>query len=364
MVAYEEQIKIFEEELRKTPYNKRTQHHVGLVKAKIARLRDRQVSRSKGKGKTEGYTVRKSGDATVVLVGFPSVGKSTLLNQLTNAESKTASYAFTTLTCIPGLMRYKSAKIQILDLPGILRGAAKGVGKGREILSVLRTADLVLAVIDVFEPVQLQVIKKELNDSGMRLNETKPIVKITKAIRGGVDVASTVKLTKLQSKTIQAILNEFRINNAHVLIREDITAEQLIDVIEGNKKYVPLLVLVNKIDLAGSQLSSKVKKLAEDALWISAETGQGMDEVKEAIFNKLGLMRIYLKKIGREEDMEEPLIIGEGATIRNVCEKLHREFVLKFRFARVWGKSAKFPAQRFNLKHVLQDGDILQLYLR
>src|SRR3989344_3694611 len=110
-----ERIKELEEELSTTKYNKRTQGHIGLVKAKIARLKDDQQRKQAGKGKSDGYSVKRSGDATAIIVGFPSVGKSTLLNALTNAKSEVAAYAFTTLTCIPGLMEYKHAKIQILD---------------------------------------------------------------------------------------------------------------------------------------------------------------------------------------------------------------------------------------------------------
>jgi len=124
MPDYNERIKELEEELRKTPYNKRTQHHIGLVKAKIARLREAQEKRSSSGKKSTGYSIRKSGDATVIMVGYPSVGKSTLLNKLTNAESDVAHYEFTTLTVVPGLLNYKHAKIQLLDVPGIVRRAS------------------------------------------------------------------------------------------------------------------------------------------------------------------------------------------------------------------------------------------------
>ena len=122
-----------EEELSKTKYNKKTQGHIGLVKARIARLKEERVRRASSKGKSEGYSVKRTGDATAIIVGFPSVGKSTLLNAITNAKSKIGHYAFTTLTCIPGLMMHKHAKIQVLDVPGIVQGAASGKGRGREV---------------------------------------------------------------------------------------------------------------------------------------------------------------------------------------------------------------------------------------
>ena len=128
MVDYNQQIKELEDELKKTKYNKATQGHVGIVKAKIAQLREKQDTRTQQKtGRSDyGYSVRKSGDGTVLLLGFPSSGKSTLLNKLAGTHSEVAAYAFTTLTVIPGMMEYKQAKIQILDVPGIVSGAASG----------------------------------------------------------------------------------------------------------------------------------------------------------------------------------------------------------------------------------------------
>lgn len=79
--------------------------------------------------------MQRHGHARVALVGFPSVGKSTLLTLLTGTESEAAGYEFTTLTCIPGIIHHNDAKIQLLDLPGIIEGAAQGKGRGREVIA-------------------------------------------------------------------------------------------------------------------------------------------------------------------------------------------------------------------------------------
>ena len=364
MSDIEEKIKAIEDEIHNTQYNKATSHHIGKLKAKIARLKEEEIKRSSSGNKGQGFYVKKSGDATAVLVGFPSVGKSTLLNELTNAESKVGAYQFTTLDIIPGIMEYNNAQIQIFDVPGIITGASGGKGRGKEMLSVARDADLIIVVLDVLNPQHLKIILHELHDIGVRPNQHKPDVKVKKTGRGGVKVSSTIPLTKLDEPTIRSILNEYNIHNASVLFREDVDMDQFIDVLDGNKSYVPMIILMNKTDLVDENYLNQLRETMPEFIPISADKKMNMDYLKETIFNELGLIRVYLKPQGRHADMNDPLIIKKGTTVIEACGKLHREFVRNFRHAKVWGTSVKFPGQKVGPDHVLEDEDVLRVILK
>jgi hypothetical protein len=365
-MAIEEQIKAVEDEIQKTPYNKATQHHIGRLKAKLARLKDEQETRRlKSGGGGTSYAVKKSGNATVGLVGFPSVGKSTLLNQITDATSEVAAYDFTTLDVIPGLMEHRGAKIQVLDMPGLIRGASKGRGRGKEVLSVARSCDLLLLMIDVFET-HVDVLADELQLAGIRLNERPADVTLTKANRGGLTVNPTVKLTKLDVEMVADICREWGYLNGTVVVRQDITEDQLIDVLAGNRVFLRALVVVNKIDLVSSdyvkQLQAKLPgwKLVP----ISAEKGVGLTRLKDEIYTTLRFMRVFLKPQGKEADMADPMIVKQDSDVGMVCDAIHRDWRKRFRYANVWGPSAQFPGQKVGLDHPLKDSDVLTIVLR
>ncbi len=365
MVEYSDKIKELEAEIKKTQYNKATQHHIGLVKAKIAQLKEKEEARSGKGGGGKGYSVRKSGDATVILLGFPSSGKSTLLNALTGTNSPVGAYEFTTLDVIPGTLIFEDAKIQILDMPGIVRGAAAGTGRGREVLSVLHNADLVLVLIDVFRPDVIDVILKEVYDAHLRLNQRKPDVVLKKTPKGGINLGKTVKLAKLDDETIEKILKEFRINNAEIVIREDINADQLIDIIQGNKVYTQSLIVLNKMDMMPKEDLERVKRKYKPDICISAHEKINLESLKDLIYKKLGFVRVYCKEVGKKADMNVPLVLKKGATIQTMCEKLHKDFITKFKYAKIWGKSVKFAGQRLNkLTHKLVDKDIVEIHVK
>ena len=207
-----EKIKAIQDEMARTQINKATEHHLGLLKAKIAKLKKEQETDQvkKSSKKSDGFDVKRTGDATVVFIGLPSVGKSTLLNKLTGSKSAIGAFQFTTLTVVPGVLEHRGAKIQMLDLPGIIKGASSGKGLGRRILSVARSADIVLLILDVFQPYHEDVLIKELGNIGIRLNQNPPNIVIEKSTTGGIAVAQQVKLKKLYEKIVLYLM--FAIN--------------------------------------------------------------------------------------------------------------------------------------------------------
>ncbi len=360
MSSLEEQIAEVEEEIRSTAYNKATQLHIGRLKAKLAVLRLERETRAKGKGGGVGYAVRKSGHATVGLVGYPSVGKSTLLNRLTAADSETGAYDFTTVSIIPGMLRWGGASIQILDMPGLVPGAAKGRGRGREVLSVVRSVDLVMFLIDP-EHRDLRALVRELEGAGVRINDRPPRIVITHSDRGGLTVSSTVRLTHLAGGLALPIAREFGLHNGLIVFREDATADQLIDALAGNRVYVQALIVVNKAELLTpeerTQLSWELRQ--HEPLFVSAKEGVGLDALVDRLGHALRFIRIYVKPPGRPPDREEPVILREGDDIAALLRRLPGDLSRSFRAAQVWGRSARFPGQTVGRDHLLSDEDVV-----
>jgi len=245
-MSAQQRIAEIEAEIARTQKNKATEGHIGLLKAKLAKIKREiiDVSLKSSGGGGDGFEVAKNGDARVGLVGFPSVGKSTLLTRLTGTFSKVAAWEFTTLTCIPGVIQYKGARIQLLDLPGIVEGARENKGKGRQIIAVARTCNLILIVLDATRPaMHKKVIESELEGFGIRLNKKAPAITIRKKdkLGGGLDIIQNVKQTKMSEETILSILREYKMINADVMFNCDADPDDLIDVLEGNRRYIPCM---------------------------------------------------------------------------------------------------------------------------
>jgi len=351
MTTIDQQIDEILTEIRKTPYHKGTERHLGLLKAKVAKLKaKREASASRGSsGKGISYAVKKQGDATVVLVGPPSAGKSTLLNKLTNAQSKVAPYAFTTVSIIPGMMKYRDTDIQILDVPGLIEGAETGKGRGREVLSVVRAADLLILISDVKRPKAIQRITDSLESNGIRVNKSHPKVTIEKANTGGLSIKSNIA-QELSIETIKEIAREMGIKNGEIKIEQKLSTEELVDVFSRNRVYVPAINVLNKSDLI-----KQTTKFGGNTILISADTEKNIDELKSIIWEKLQFVRVYLIKPYEEPNFNDPMIVKNDWSLKKVSEKIGSEFADTKSRAKIWGPGAKFPEQEVSLNKKVQD---------
>jgi len=351
-----DKIKEIEEEMNRTQKNKATEHHLGKLKAQLAKLRRELLEDSSKTGPAgEGFAVQKFGNARVSLVGFPSVGKSSMLSKLTDTQSRVDAAEFTTLTCVPGVLYYNNCKLQLLDLPGIIDGAAHGKGNGRQVLAVAKASDLLLIVLEPNHGIeQRRSILRELDAMGIRINRKPPDVTFRHTKVGGVKLTSTCKLTKIDEQTCRVILHEYKVHNCELILREDITADDFIDVIEGNRKFIDALFVYNKIDTISME---DVDELARrpNSIVVSVNMGLGLDYLLEKIWEKLELVRVYTKRKGDHPDFDDPIILTKGrkgCDIKAICNTIHKDFINEFKYALVWGRSAKFSPQNCGLSRL------------
>ncbi len=352
MLTIDEQIKQIEEVLRKTPHHKATNGFIGAMRAKIARLRDKEIDMS---GKSAGgggpsFSVKKQGDATVVLVGPPSSGKSTLINRLTNAESKVAPYAFTTVTVVPGMLKYKEAYIQILDIPGLIEGAKEGKGKGREVLSVARSADLLIVMTDVQRVDLMGKMVAELEGSGIRINQEKPRVIIDKMSEGGLEIFSNIKQA-IDKETIKEIAREYGIKSGNITLKEKVGYERLFDAFSDNRVYVPTIFVINKVDMEPNYRNM----IDGEYVGICAEKGEGVSELIVEIWKALKFITVYLVKPDEDPKAGSPIIMKEGETLKDVALKIGTGFAADKKLIKIWGPGAKFPGQEVSFSTEVLD---------
>lgn len=354
MENLDEIIENIEKEIRETPYHKGTERHIARLKSRLVRIQEEKIQKivKASGGGGVGFAVKHTGDATVALVGPPSVGKSSLLNCLTNAESRVGAYDFTTLNVVPGMMKYQGAYIQLLDIPGIVEGAASGKGRGKEVLSIARNADLLLLIVDTKRINMVDDIKYELEKNGIRLDKTPPKVLIIKAHSGGIKINTNSRLD-ISLDTIKDLASDFRLTNAEIIIKENVSPDELIDVFIGNRVYIPYLVVVNKADL------SKKRNIDKDYIYTSTQTNNGLDELKERIWGKLEYIRVYTVKYNKKDD-NKPLIVKKGTTLKEIIELLRLDPELNLTKAKISGNGAKYKGQEVSLRFVPVDGTVVE----
>ncbi|KAH9383579.1 hypothetical protein HPB48_025185 [Haemaphysalis longicornis] len=360
--------------MARTQRNKATMGHLGLLKARLAKLRRELITpKGGGGGPGEGFDVAKTGDARIGFVGFPSVGKSTLMNTLAGVFSEVAAYEFTTLTTVPGVIKYKGAKIQLLDLPGIIEGAKDGKGRGRQVIAVARTCSLIFIVLDVLKPLHhKRILEREVEGFGIRLNKEPPAITLRKKDKGGINLQMMTLLLfflvsskRWHSRSWTWTLSRpFCLNTRSTTLTShcgvDATSDDLIDVIEGNRIYIPCIYVLNKID----QISIEASGIF--FTHIDTTSPKELDIIyKIPHCVPISAHHKYTKPKGQLPDYEAPVILSQDRkTVEDFCNKLHRTIMKEFKCALVWGSSVKHNPQKVGKEHVLNDEDVVQVVKR
>ena len=290
------------------PHHKGTDKLRADLRRRLSKLKDEQ-ERKKGGSRGDLFSVKREGAGQVALVGAPNAGKSQLLAALTNAEPEIADYPFTTQVPQAGMMPFENIQIQLVDLPPLTPDHTEPWA-----FNIMRNADCLLVLLDLSEdPVsELETIRQVLRGQRMILQGD---------TEGDAEPGSFIK--------------------RYLLV--------------GNKGDLPA---------AGENAAIFKKCYGErfPIVTVTAKEGTEVERLRQQLFSLLDILRIFSKRPGREADPGAPIILKHGSTVLDLAKEIHKDFVAKLQYARLWG-SGRFDGQRVQRDYILKDGDIIELHM-
>ena len=303
----EEKISALKEMLSIMPKHKGTEKLQADLKKRISNAKEEKKKKSKSKSTYNPYLIDKEGAGQVILLGYPNVGKSNIVDILSNAKVEVANYPFSTTLPKAGMVEYEDIQIQLIDTPPLVPEDVPG-----QMISAIFHADYITIVVDL-------------------------------AAENCLD----------QLFEIIEFLKEKR------LIREEIP--------ENVKGYYleDILVLATKIDLEDFEENLEViKDLYPNllVLEISNQSGKNVEKIPQILFEKLDIIRVYSKAPGKEADYDRPFVLNKESTVLDFAQLVHKDFAKNLKKARIWG-SAKFDGQPVSKDHVLKDQDVVELHI-
>ncbi len=363
-------LKLMAEFLSLVPKHKGTAKLCAHVRRLMSQLRDEIERRKRVRrgGGAPSYYPEKSGAAQVVILGPTNVGRSSLLRAVTNAEPEVAPYPFTTRRPVPGMLQYEDVQIQLVEAPPIVEGASEGRGDGYRILSLARNGDGLILMIDLADdPIeQYRMISTELEKA--RILTVKPRGEvIIERRRYGSDIQFIWEgsLEGCTAGDVVELLKSYGIRSAVIRIRGVATLDDVEDAIYGASVYRPTLVIANKADVGvDPKTLRELRELVSplELMVTSTQRGGGLSEkLGSKLFRLLNLIRVYTKEPG-EKPSPRPFVVRRGATIGDLARMIHSDLHRGFRYARLWGPSARFPGERVGPDRQLEDGDIVEIH--
>lgn len=308
----EEELKCLQVMLQEIPKHKGTDHLQAQLKSKISKAKRELQAEKRGGKKTRGIRIPRQGAGAAVLLGGPNAGKSQLLASLTRAAPEVAPYPFTTHLPAPGMMPWDDVTVQLIDTPPITADYLESFMHG-----IIRSADLALLLVDLGSDAGIEQCQEVLD----RLNQTK---------------------TRLAR---QSYLNE-----------EDV-----------GLSYTQTFLVPNKIDLPEAperlDLLHELVPLDFTEYVISAEEKTGLEDLRDAIYRAMDVVRVYSKlPSAKQPDLDRPFTVRRGSTLLEMAGQVHKDYLTSLKFARVWG-TAVHDGTTVKRDYVLHDKDVVELHM-
>ncbi|MCR4335408.1 MAG: TGS domain-containing protein [archaeon] len=323
------------QEMRSTaPTHKASEKLRAEISGKIAKLKKEMEKQKIQAKKSSGHSIniKKEGDGQITILGLPNSGKSYLLKELTGVDVEIAPYPFTTSKPEVGMLDYKGAKIQLVEVPAIIKDASKGKANGTKLLSLARNSDA--TIITYANEEEKEIVVKELKNSGIVVNRKKPEISIKHSQYKGITISGK-QFLKMSLKEFSSVLKSLGIHSASVLLKEDTTLEKLSEVLDDTIEY-------------------------RNCLFLKKGEYHEKEKLKEDIFLLLEKIIIYTKRPGHDPDYKDPLVLKNGSTITEVAEVVHKDIAKHLKYARVWG-SSKFEGQRVSKDYKLKTEDVVEI---
>jgi hypothetical protein len=305
----EGKVEALEEMLTIMPKHKGTDKLRADLRRKISKFKSLSQQK-KGTGKRDtAYSIDREGAAQVVLIGPPNSGKSSLVDRLTNASPEVAEFPHSTWKPTPGMAPFQNIQFQLVDTPPITRDYVDPW-----MADLIRRCDIVVVVLDLHK------------DPLHQFEEILSILRDLRIFPEGDSVPAGLKKPPVIKKT---------------------------------------LVLINKVDSAPDVEDYEIFK----ALWegklscvdVSSRTGHHLEQFVGVVFEMADIIRVFSKPPGKDPDLNQPFVLPRGSTLEELAGKIHKEFVTRLKFARIWGEGV-YDGQMIQRDHVLHDGDVVEIH--